>query len=172
MRRQGKRLFANYKQRGEWVELLFMTVAAGLGFTVAKPFGDSARYDVIVENAGRFLRMQVKSTDMWRGGQLRVPVAYVRPTVHGRGHRLLCHLRFSFGSVVHHSGRGLSAVVLSPHRNGHKYERYMENWWLLTRRHSLRGALTRVPREDGPPGSTDLLSARIVERLRVLGTRR
>ena len=68
MRRHGKRVFANYKQRGEWVELLFMTVAAGLGFTVAKPFGDSARYDVIVENAGRFLRMQVKSTDMWRGG--------------------------------------------------------------------------------------------------------
>jgi hypothetical protein len=64
---------------------------------------------------------------------------------------------------------GLAAVVLSPHRKGHKYERYMENWWLLTRRHTRRGARTVVPRESG---SADQLSARIVERLRVVGTRR
>jgi hypothetical protein len=35
--RQGKKLFENFSRRGEWVELLFMTVAAGLGFNVAKP---------------------------------------------------------------------------------------------------------------------------------------
>jgi len=67
MGRWGRKLFANYKRRGEWVELLFMTVASGLGFNVAKPFGDSARYDVIVENEGRFLRIQVKSTEAMVG---------------------------------------------------------------------------------------------------------
>lgn len=67
MGRWGGKLFANYKQRGEWVELLFMTVASGLGFTVAKPWGDSARYDVVVENEGRFLRIQVKSTEQGAG---------------------------------------------------------------------------------------------------------
>ena len=68
MRRQGRRVFANYKKRGEWVELLFMTVAAGLGFIVAKPWGETARYDVIVENEGRFLRIQVKSTETCKEG--------------------------------------------------------------------------------------------------------
>lgn len=44
MRRQGKRVFASFKKRGEWVELLFMTVAAGLGFNVAKPWGETNSY--------------------------------------------------------------------------------------------------------------------------------
>src|SRR5580700_5862224 len=67
MGRWGKKLFANYKRRGEWVELLFMTVASGLGFNVAKPWGEPPRYDVVVELNGRFLRVQVKSTEMWLG---------------------------------------------------------------------------------------------------------
>ena len=96
MGRQGRKLFANYKRRGEWVELLFMTVAAGLGFNVAKPWGDSARYDVIVENEGRFLRMQVKSTESMVGGcylcQLHVcgNRLYTRET-----DRLFCPLYFA-----------------------------------------------------------------------------
>ena len=53
--------FKTYKQRGEWVELLFMTEAAQRGFNVSKPWGDSARYDISVEANGRFLRVQVKS---------------------------------------------------------------------------------------------------------------
>jgi hypothetical protein len=175
MRRHGKRVFANYKQRGEWVELLFMTVAAGLGFTVAKPFGDSARYDVIVENAGRFLRMQVKSTDMWRGGSYicQLHMCGRLYTAKDIDYFAIYVLPLDLWYIIPaRTLEGLSAVVLSPHRKGHKYERYMENWWLLTRRHSLRGARTQVPREDARPGSTDLLSVRIVERLRALGTRR
>jgi hypothetical protein len=66
---------------------------------------------------------------------------------------------------------GLSNVVLSPHRKGHKYERYMENWWLLTRKHVRRGARTVVPSGDEWRDATDQLSARIVERLRMVGTR-
>ena len=38
------------KERGEWAELYFMMMAAGLGMKVSKPFGDSGRYDVGVEN--------------------------------------------------------------------------------------------------------------------------
>jgi hypothetical protein len=50
------------KRRGEWVELQFMARATGKGFTVSKPWGDSARYDFAVEYRGRFHRVQVKST--------------------------------------------------------------------------------------------------------------
>jgi hypothetical protein len=64
---------------------------------------------------------------------------------------------------------GVGAVVLTPHSKGHKYERYMENWWLLTRHHFRRGTRTVVPPGDGRPGSVDRLSARIVERIRELG---
>ena len=56
------KLLRHPKRRGEWVELQFMARAAAHGLTVSKPWGDSARYDFIVERAGRFLRVQVKST--------------------------------------------------------------------------------------------------------------
>src|SRR5579864_1184755 len=54
------------KRRGEWVELQFMARATGKGFTVSKPWGDSARYDFAVEYRGRFHRVQVKSTSRCR----------------------------------------------------------------------------------------------------------
>ena len=58
---------ADQKERGEWVELLFMANAARLGLKVAKPHGDSSRYDVIVQGGGRLYRVQVKST-VWKRG--------------------------------------------------------------------------------------------------------
>ena len=56
------------KERGEWAELCFMARAAGLGLGVLKPYGESGRYDVAVENGGRILRVQVKSTIYCRRG--------------------------------------------------------------------------------------------------------
>jgi hypothetical protein len=50
------------KERGEWAELYFMMLAVGLGMKVLRLFGQTGRYDVGVENAGRLLRVQVKST--------------------------------------------------------------------------------------------------------------
>ena len=55
-----------FKLRGEWAELLFMTRAAEHGLRVIKPWGDSSRYDFVVETGGRFLRVQVKSTSCRR----------------------------------------------------------------------------------------------------------
>jgi hypothetical protein len=49
------------KRRGELAELAFLWKAASLGFTVAKPYGDSDRYDFIVDSGGRLIRVQVKS---------------------------------------------------------------------------------------------------------------
>jgi hypothetical protein len=168
MRRRGKPIFANYKRRGEWVELLFMTVASGLGFTVAKPWGESGRYDVIVENEGRFLRIQVKSTERrCEGGYLCM--------LHVCGNRLYTAKEIDYFALYvlpkdvwyifpAKTLAGMSAVGLSPDRKGHKYERYMENWWLLTRRHSRRGARTVVPNDDGA-SSMDRLSRRILKRI-------
>src|SRR5205807_9209777 len=73
--------FATYKKRGEWVELLFMTRAAESGFNVSKPFGESAPYDVSLEREGRFLRIQVKSSEYWNGSGYFC-------SLHGFGQRL------------------------------------------------------------------------------------
>jgi hypothetical protein len=60
--------FKSYKQRGEWVELLFMAAAALHGYHVLKPNGDNLPYDVGIEQAGGLLRVQVKSTSHRKGG--------------------------------------------------------------------------------------------------------
>ncbi|HKW18581.1 MAG TPA: group I intron-associated PD-(D/E)XK endonuclease [Terriglobales bacterium] len=49
------------KRRGEIAEAAFLHKAASLGFSVAKPWGDSDRYDFIVEAEGLFSRVQVKT---------------------------------------------------------------------------------------------------------------
>jgi hypothetical protein len=60
------------KLRGEWAELRFMARAAEQGFQVSKPWGETARYDFVVEAAGRFVRVQVKSTMFRDRGDIRV----------------------------------------------------------------------------------------------------
>jgi hypothetical protein len=52
----------NAKQNGELAELIFMGKAVSLGFGVAKPWGDSQRFDFILSRGERLWRVQVKST--------------------------------------------------------------------------------------------------------------
>ena len=59
----------DYKKRGELIELAFTFKAASLGFSIARPYGDSNRYDLILDSGKRLLRIQVKSTiRVYRGG--------------------------------------------------------------------------------------------------------
>jgi len=51
------------KRRGEEGELAFMRRAIAEGFAIAKPWGDSERYDFILDNGARLWRVQVRSTD-------------------------------------------------------------------------------------------------------------
>ena len=64
------------KLQGELVELAFLHKAVSLGFAVAKPYGDSARYDFIVDYrdgvARQLLRVQVKSTGSLHQGAYRI----------------------------------------------------------------------------------------------------
>jgi PD-(D/E)XK endonuclease len=50
------------KRRGELAEIAFLHEAAKRGFKVAKPFGDTERYDFIVDNDLHCWKVQVKST--------------------------------------------------------------------------------------------------------------
>lgn len=49
------------KRKGMMAELIFVVKAASMGFAVSKPYGDCEPYDLIVEEGGRLLRIQVKS---------------------------------------------------------------------------------------------------------------
>ena len=60
------------KRRGELSELAFVYKAASLGFHVAKPYGDSERYDFILDAGHRLWRVQVKSTTTLLNGLYRI----------------------------------------------------------------------------------------------------
>jgi hypothetical protein len=49
------------KRLGEIAEATFVAKAAELGFSVAKPWGDSDPYDFITQSGGKLCRVQVKS---------------------------------------------------------------------------------------------------------------
>ena len=52
----------NRKRMGEVAESAFLHKAMELRLTVAKPWGDSSRYDFVVDTGERLVRVQVKST--------------------------------------------------------------------------------------------------------------
>ena len=60
--------FNTIKERGEWVELLFMALAASRGYHVLKPWGDSLAYDIGVVHKHGMIRVQIKSTSARKGG--------------------------------------------------------------------------------------------------------
>src|SRR5215813_12388197 len=49
------------KRRGELAEAAFLVKASSMGIGVAKPWGDSERYDFIIDAGGRLLKVQIKS---------------------------------------------------------------------------------------------------------------
>jgi len=50
------------KNQGEETELRFMLLSYEKGFIVSKPFGDNAKYDVIIDDGNQLERIQIKST--------------------------------------------------------------------------------------------------------------
>lgn len=66
----------NTKLTGERSEAAFLHRAAGLGFGVAKPWGDSMRYDFILDNGERLIRVQVKCTETIRARAYETRATY------------------------------------------------------------------------------------------------
>ncbi len=160
----GMEIFKTYKQRGEWVELLFMTRAAKRGFIVSKPWGDSARYDVGIEQDGRFKRVQVKGTDCREGDSYICHLAGSKLkayTVKQIDYFAIYLLREDIWYIFPAKRLiGQNVVVLSPHREGSVHGRYKEAWGLLdSRKHvdvraakATEAVADKVPRKRGRPG--------------------
>jgi len=49
------------KRRGEIGEAMFLAKAARMGFGIATPWGDSLKYDMVIDTGERLFRVQVKS---------------------------------------------------------------------------------------------------------------
>jgi hypothetical protein len=156
--------FKTYKRRGEWVELLFMARAAQRGFNVSKPWGDSSRYDVSVEDEGRFRRVQVKSTDVARGTDGFI--CYLKRS--GVQYYRIEEVDFFAIYVVRKDAwfvlpakvvlRLKSNIRVAPGNAKQKYSRYEGAWELLRRRG--RRAAAEVSPQGAKPREIGRLSER------------
>ncbi len=150
------------KRRGEWVEMQFMARAAAHGLTVSKPWGDSARYDFIVETRGLCHRVQVKSTSC------KDRKAYLCNTVSRNITGLVGTYSaasidfFAFYIVpedlwyivpIAELKRAKFAVYLNPYDRKNRYFRYMEAWHLLKLRRS-RGVRAARRNPEGTRGTS------------------
>jgi hypothetical protein len=148
----------HHKLRGEWAELHFMVRAAEHGLCINKPWGENSRYDFALEHAGKFLRMQVKSTtcrtgrsyicnlrsnnQFYTGKEIDFVAAYIVPK----------NIWFIFPfQVVAQS----CSVVLSPHLKTSKYGPYQEAWHLLRGEKAPEAAIREA---DSPDSAADARS--------------
>jgi hypothetical protein len=148
------KVFRNFKERGEWVELRFMTAAMEHGFKVSRPWGDSHAYDVGVEHGSDILRVQVKSTTVrtgtgylcqfkpnkqdYRVEQVDLFAAYIIPE----------DVWYLIPSAVLLGETRKHAVMLFPmvplRKDRYKYEAYKEAWTMLSK--SKRALAAKYPR--------------------------
>lgn len=129
------------KERGEWAELQFLSRATSRGFTVSKPWGDTAKYDFVVERSGALHRVQVKST--YR--RVRGSKAYLCNIVHGgaRTQRAYTTEEADFFALfvipedawyilpLDQVRRARWALFLNPRDRRNLYFPYLEAWHLL-----------------------------------------
>jgi hypothetical protein len=146
MRRKADRMaggkLAGCKERGEWAELYFMMMAAGLAMKVSRPFGQAGRYDVGVENPrvgnqARVLRVQVKSTVYKRrNGEYSLNVMGPRRQKYDPGTVdffaiLLIPIDDWYIIPFEVMGRTNSSIHFTPKGKRQKYGEYREAWHLL-----------------------------------------
>ena len=133
------------KALGEWAELVFMQEARRRGFHVAKPFGDTAPYDVLLESHGRTYRVQVKCVSRPFRSGYRVLAA------HGSSLKLpyrsrdldflaafIIPLRLWYIVPVAHL-RGRVSLWLFPHSRRARTSPFREAWHLFRHEPHLSG---------------------------------
>jgi hypothetical protein len=138
------KVFKTFKERGEWVEALFMAASLRHGYKVLKPWGDSAPFDLALYFGNRIVRVQVKSTSC------RVGTGYFcqfKPNYFSDPYTL-AQLDFFAAYVIMQNAwylipakillggkalkQGLMLCPMQPlKKNRYSYEHYREAWPLL-----------------------------------------
>lgn len=127
----------NGKHRGELAELAFMRQAASLGFAIAKPWGESDRYDVVVRVGKIFWRVQVKSVLATTAGRREYRIKTVN-SLHLpytaeeidflAAYVFLEDTWYIFPATV---VEGHKAITVCPGYKRSRYEQYREAWKLM-----------------------------------------
>ena len=143
----------NHKKRGQWAELRFMAKAIELGFQVAKPLGDSAQYDVILDLGGRFVSVQIKST--YHGDSKATPGTYEASLLHACGPNGLYRASDFDYLAIYCIPKDVWYVIpfavacekhtirVCPGDKLNQWEQYREAWHLLHDRAPARACKTR-----------------------------
>ena len=139
--------------------MAFVYKAASLGFGVAKPYGESERFDFIVRSGPRLWRVQVKSTsrarnrdygihahgsrkrglDIYTKDEIDLIVAYLIP-------------EDAWYVIPIEATRGRQSLYFYPNgsqRGLAKYEKYREAWWLMKSDHKRDAAKRSGTSADG-----------------------
>ncbi len=126
------------KQRGEMAEAAFLAVAAALGMCVSKPWGESSRYDLVVDTGSKLLRVQIKSAH--RAGE------YGGYTFHAHGNSSRVYKASEIDVLAAYivpvgawylfpveEFRKYKSMKLFPQsrRRMSKFEKFREAWWAL-----------------------------------------
>ena len=131
------------KRRGEASEAEFIARASSLNFSVAKPWGESDSYDVLVGASRGFWRVQVKCAACYHRGQYMVKAGG------DAGNYTPDDIDFLAAHIIPENiwyiipieaFAGVTMIHLSPHGTGKaKYEKYREAWCLLACEPQARG---------------------------------
>ena len=134
------------KRRGEAAEAAFLARATHLGFSVCLPWGDSDRYDSVVELDRGFLRVQVKSATRYAETRYRVKTTGANGQVYTSA-----EIDFFVAYIVPENLWYVIPIPAIAHRKGVRFyphtrrqsramfEKYREAWCLLDCSRKARG---------------------------------
>ncbi len=134
------------KRRGEASEAAFLAGATHLGFTVCLPWGDSERYDSVVELGHGFLRVQVKSATRYAESRYRVKTAGASgiPYTAAEIDFFVAHIVpldiwyiIPIQAIGHR--KGISFYPHTRRKSRAQFEKYREAWCLLACKPQARG---------------------------------
>jgi PD-(D/E)XK nuclease superfamily protein len=134
----------NNKRRGEAAEAAFLAKACGLRFAVCKPWGDSERYDLVVDYGRGFWRVQVKARSVYSRSKYQVSMENYRGRTYTRE-----EIDFFVVYIVPENvwyvvpieiAETQKIMCFNPSSRGKaKYEKYREAWCLLDCSRKVRG---------------------------------
>ena len=165
-RNRGRKI-KNGKRRGEWAELVFMMRAVDEGLQVSKPWGESVSYDFVVEQARRFVRVQVKSTTFQEGAGYSCSLKDSKGPYRGNPFDFVAAYVIPedvWYLVPAKKCRGQVSISLHPEMERAKYSAYKEAWHLL--RGEKPGRVARIEacvEEWVPEVAADSLRMRLIE---------
>ncbi len=130
------------KHWGEWAEMQFQSRASLHGLVVSKPWGETARYDFLVDSEGRVSRVQVKSTAHRRpNGHYMIYTTQRVGNKPGLPRKMYTKDQIDFFAyyllpedtwyIVPVNIRGTTGAIIDPRDPASCYAPYREAWRLL-----------------------------------------